>query len=159
MTMSRLAATLDAFHEVEEALTAELARTLVSRDQLRRLQPAALLQRASDREAFSHHLERLLGAAQASLEQLCLAVGVGAGVEALTRRDAALGAQVTQAITGAKRAARALKDADEHDRAVSERALIVVRALAGRLPVHGAAYGRHGAAPLPSAATTTRRTA
>jgi len=158
--MARIDDAVAAFLELEAALLEELSAVEAEREAIRRLDGPALLARAASRSAFNERLDALLRRARGLLRDVCVEHRAdGETLEALECAAPEVGARARAAVERAKAAARRLDATQQFNRDVTERALDLVRRLAQRLPMTGAAYGRDGAATAPPRALTLSRTA
>lgn len=158
--MARIDDAVTAFLGLEAALLEELAAVEAERVAIRRLDGPALFARAESRTAFNERLDALLTKARGLLRDVCVEHGAdGETLEALECAAPEVGARARAAVDRAKGAARRLDATQRFNRDVTERALDLVRRLAQRLPMTGAAYGRDGAAPALPRALTHSRTA
>lgn len=135
-----------ALTEAANLVLAACARTSAAQQAVRRMDVRQLWALADDRQVLEAQLAPRVAHARALLAALYQRYAVaGADVEALRRAAPAVGGPVAAALAQLHGASRRLRALDAEHRALSERALVLVRELARRLPTRADAYGRRGA--------------
>lgn len=138
---------LDIALKLKSALASEVTRSQESRSVLKQLDAQALLSQATLREAFNQRSAQL----SAELGQAIAAYALAQGRDDITLEQIEQlapfeGAQLAGVFAEIRALSRALKELDEVNQQIAERALTVVRAYVNHLAPRPNAYTRRGAA-------------
>jgi hypothetical protein len=153
-----LAAAISLSIQLRDALAAEVKRARDARSVLKSMQVDALLAQASAREDFnqrsaslSESLARALGdvASERGLKDVTL--------QQLTEWAPFEGAQLSGVFAEVRSLTAALKELDDFNQTLAERALVFVRAYVTHLAPRPTAYGRRGTTLAPEASTHSER--
>lgn len=145
---------LDIALKLKAALATEVTRSQESRAVLKQLDAPALLTQANLREAFnqiSSHLSNELAQALGAFAQQHGHTDIS--LEQLQKVAPFEGAQLASVFAEIRALSHALKELDEVNQQIAERALTVVRAYVNHLAPRPTAYTRRGAAVAVEART------